>query len=79
MIFLFSSSSVQLKTLQGDFNLMRGEYDTLLELHKGGDVRAETLDSTTVQVQYFTSKVDTHMLWWLCMELSFSNFFLRWI
>ncbi|XP_053283178.1 translin-associated factor X-interacting protein 1 [Pleuronectes platessa] len=47
---------LQLKTLQGDFNQLRSEYDTLLELHKGSDMPVETLDSTTVQVDLSLSK-----------------------
>nr|XP_019960461.1 PREDICTED: translin-associated factor X-interacting protein 1 isoform X3 [Paralichthys olivaceus] len=47
---------VQLKTLQGDFHQLKSEYDALLELHKGGDVQVEALDSTTVQVDLSVSK-----------------------
>lgn len=41
---------VQLKTLQGDFDQMKSEYDTLLELHKRGSMQNETHDPITVQV-----------------------------
>ncbi|XP_062245473.1 translin-associated factor X-interacting protein 1 isoform X1 [Platichthys flesus] len=47
---------LQLKTLQGDFNQLRSEYITLLELHKRSDMPVETLDSTTVQVDLSLSK-----------------------
>ncbi|KAG7521924.1 hypothetical protein JOB18_009736 [Solea senegalensis] len=41
---------LQLHTLQADFNQVKSEYDTLLELHNNrGDVKVETLDSTSVQ------------------------------
>ncbi|XP_022605571.1 translin-associated factor X-interacting protein 1 [Seriola dumerili] len=41
---------LQLKTLQGDFDQMKIEYDTLLDLHKRGSMQSETHDSTTVQM-----------------------------
>ncbi|XP_060932435.1 translin-associated factor X-interacting protein 1 [Limanda limanda] len=47
---------LQFKTLQGDFNQLSSEYDTLLELHKGSDEPVETLDSNTVQVDLSSFK-----------------------
>ncbi|XP_075962645.1 translin-associated factor X-interacting protein 1 [Anarhichas minor] len=42
---------LQLKTLQGDFDQLKREYDTLLELHSRGSVRIETHDPVTVQME----------------------------
>ncbi|XP_041794514.1 translin-associated factor X-interacting protein 1 [Chelmon rostratus] len=39
-----------LKTLQGDFDQLKSEYDTLLELHKGGNIQNKTHTPITVQV-----------------------------
>nr|XP_020459929.1 translin-associated factor X-interacting protein 1 isoform X2 [Monopterus albus] len=47
---------LQLKTLQGDFNCLKREYDTLLELHKRGKVHAEIHDSTTLQMDECVSQ-----------------------
>lgn len=44
---------VQLKTLQGDFKLIKSEYDTLLELHKSGNLQPKNQVSTSVQVMCF--------------------------
>ncbi|XP_071313947.1 translin-associated factor X-interacting protein 1 isoform X2 [Trachinotus anak] len=41
---------LQLKTLQADFDQLKSEYDTLLELHKRDRIQPETHDSTTVQM-----------------------------
>ncbi|XP_070686679.1 translin-associated factor X-interacting protein 1 [Pempheris klunzingeri] len=41
---------LQLKTLQGDFDQLKSEYDTLLELHKGGSMQNETHDPIIVQM-----------------------------
>lgn len=38
--------------LQAEFNQLKSEHDTLLELHEKSDMQAETLDSTTVQVKF---------------------------
>ncbi|XP_032363326.1 translin-associated factor X-interacting protein 1 isoform X1 [Etheostoma spectabile] len=40
----------QLKTLQGDFDQLKIEYDTLLELHKDGSMQNKTQDPITVQM-----------------------------
>ncbi|XP_068458587.1 translin-associated factor X-interacting protein 1 [Clinocottus analis] len=41
---------MQLKTLQGDFDQLKTEYDTLLELHKGGHMQIEAHDPVPVQL-----------------------------
>ncbi|XP_054476027.1 translin-associated factor X-interacting protein 1 isoform X2 [Anoplopoma fimbria] len=41
---------LQLKTLQGDFDQLKSEYDTLLELHKTGSMQTETHEPVTVQM-----------------------------
>ncbi|TNN38898.1 Translin-associated factor X-interacting protein 1 [Liparis tanakae] len=40
-----------LKTLQGDFDQLKSEYDILLELHKGGSVQTEARDPVPVQME----------------------------
>ncbi|XP_072241401.1 translin-associated factor X-interacting protein 1 [Leuresthes tenuis] len=42
---------LQLKTLQGDFDQLKSEYDTLLEIYKSGSMQNKTLISTTVQTE----------------------------
>uniref|UniRef100_A0A8C7XFH2 Translin-associated factor X-interacting protein 1 N-terminal domain-containing protein n=1 Tax=Oryzias sinensis TaxID=183150 RepID=A0A8C7XFH2_9TELE len=42
---------LQLKTLQGDFKLIKSEYDTLLELHKSGNLQPKNQMSTSVQTE----------------------------
>ncbi|XP_056272265.1 translin-associated factor X-interacting protein 1 [Pseudoliparis swirei] len=42
---------LQLKTLQGDFDQLKSEYDILLELHKGGSVQTEARDPVPVQME----------------------------
>ncbi|XP_068588074.1 translin-associated factor X-interacting protein 1 isoform X2 [Cebidichthys violaceus] len=42
---------LQLKTLQSDFDQLKSEYDTLLELHRRGSVQIETRDPVTVQME----------------------------
>lgn len=52
MVLYLFFCGIQLKTLQGDFDQLKSEYDTLLELYKRGSMQTETHDSNTVQVQY---------------------------
>ncbi|XP_029290079.1 translin-associated factor X-interacting protein 1 [Cottoperca gobio] len=40
---------LQLKTLQGNFDQLKSEYDTLLQLHKGETMQNKTDDPSTVQ------------------------------
>ncbi|KAG7229804.1 hypothetical protein INR49_012453 [Caranx melampygus] len=40
---------LQMKTLQGDFDQLKSEYDTLLDLQKRSSMQAETHDSSTLQ------------------------------
>ncbi|GAA6221259.1 translin-associated factor X-interacting protein 1 isoform X2 [Lates japonicus] len=47
---------LQLKTLQDDFDQLKSEYDTLLELHKRGSMQSDTHDSTTVQIDAIVSQ-----------------------
>ncbi|XP_049928940.1 translin-associated factor X-interacting protein 1 isoform X1 [Epinephelus moara] len=47
---------LQLKTLQGDFDQLKGEYDTLLKLHKKGSMQKETHDPSTVQMDESVSQ-----------------------
>ncbi|XP_050929155.1 translin-associated factor X-interacting protein 1 isoform X2 [Lates calcarifer] len=47
---------LQLKTLQDDFDQLKSEYDTLLELHKRGSMQSDTHDSTTVQIDATVSQ-----------------------
>uniref|UniRef100_A0A3Q3M775 Translin-associated factor X interacting protein 1 n=1 Tax=Mastacembelus armatus TaxID=205130 RepID=A0A3Q3M775_9TELE len=47
---------LQLKTLQGDFNQLKREYDTLLELHKGGSIQDRKHVSTIVQMNECASQ-----------------------
>ncbi|KAM7396216.1 hypothetical protein PAMP_019273 [Pampus punctatissimus] len=42
---------LQLETLQGDFDQLKSEYDTLLELYKRSSMETESHDPKTVQVQ----------------------------
>ncbi|XP_034390565.1 translin-associated factor X-interacting protein 1 [Cyclopterus lumpus] len=42
---------LQLKTLQGDFDQLKSEYDTLLELHKGGSMQIEARHPVPVQME----------------------------
>ncbi|KAM4572246.1 translin-associated factor X-interacting protein 1 [Odontesthes bonariensis] len=42
---------LQLKTLQGDFDQLKGDYDTLLEVYNRGSVQEKTLISATVQTE----------------------------
>lgn len=42
-------TQLQLKTLQDDFDQLKSEHDTLLELHKRGSLHAKTHVSTSVQ------------------------------
>ncbi|XP_029378253.1 translin-associated factor X-interacting protein 1 [Echeneis naucrates] len=53
---------LQLKTLQNDFDQLKSEYDTLLELHKRGSMQAEIHESTAVQAvsyHHFMHTMDT--------------------
>ncbi|XP_047189120.1 translin-associated factor X-interacting protein 1 isoform X2 [Scophthalmus maximus] len=52
---------LQLKMLQADFNQLKSEHDTLLELHEKSDMQAETLDSTTVQIDVSVSEGESHI------------------
>lgn len=52
--YTFFFFAVQLTTLQGDFDQLKCEHDTLLELHKKGTMHDEIQNSTIVQVQYNT-------------------------
>ncbi|XP_035858616.1 translin-associated factor X-interacting protein 1 isoform X3 [Sander lucioperca] len=47
---------LQLKTLQGDFDQLKREYDTLLELHKSGSMQNKTQDPITVQMDESVSQ-----------------------
>ncbi|XP_030280708.1 translin-associated factor X-interacting protein 1 isoform X2 [Sparus aurata] len=47
---------LQLKTLLGDFDKLKSEYDTLLELHKGDSMQNEAHDHITVQMDDTVSK-----------------------
>ncbi|KAK2918197.1 translin-associated factor X-interacting protein 1 isoform X2 [Channa argus] len=51
-----SETLLQLKTLQGNFNQLKSEYDTLLELHKKGSLHNEIYDSTKVQIDECVSQ-----------------------
>ncbi|KAF6735643.1 Translin-associated factor X-interacting protein 1 [Oryzias melastigma] len=42
---------LQLKTLQGDFKLMKSEYDILLELHKSSNLQPKDQVSTSMQTE----------------------------
>lgn len=53
---------VQLKRLQGDFDQLKSEYDTLLQLHKRGSTQMETQDLVTVQVAYFITPIIQQLL-----------------
>lgn len=54
ILFVFFVFAIQLTTLQGDFDQMKCEYDTMLELHKKNNVHDKIHNSTIVQVQYNT-------------------------
>ncbi|XP_051239228.1 translin-associated factor X-interacting protein 1 isoform X2 [Dicentrarchus labrax] len=41
---------LQLKTLRGDFDQLKSEYDTLLDLHKRGSMQSEAHDPINVQM-----------------------------
>lgn len=43
---------MQIKTLQGDFEQLKSEYATLLEIHKKDIVQSKTHVSTAVQVRH---------------------------
>ncbi|XP_040893409.1 translin-associated factor X-interacting protein 1 [Toxotes jaculatrix] len=51
----------QLKMLQGDFDHLKSEYDTLLDLHKRGSMQAETHESTAVQMNERVSQGQSHI------------------
>ncbi|XP_044049204.1 translin-associated factor X-interacting protein 1 isoform X2 [Siniperca chuatsi] len=52
---------LQLKTLQGDFDQLKSEYDTLLELHKRGSMQNETHDPITVQMDESVSQGESQI------------------
>lgn len=43
-----------MKTLQGDFDQLKSEYDTLLDLQKRSSMQADTHDCSTLQVKSIT-------------------------
>ncbi|KAF1387193.1 hypothetical protein PFLUV_G00102810 [Perca fluviatilis] len=52
---------LQFKTLQGDFDQLKREYDTLLELHKSGSMQNKTQDPITVQMDESVSQGKSHI------------------
>lgn len=52
ILLVFFFFAIQLTTLQSDFDQLKSEYDTLLQLHKRGTVHDEIQSSTILQVQY---------------------------
>lgn len=54
-------TELQLKTLQDDFDQLKSEHDTLLELHKRGSMQAKTHVSTSVQTDESGSQWQSHI------------------
>ncbi|KAM9753244.1 translin-associated factor X-interacting protein 1 isoform 1-T2 [Menidia menidia] len=50
----------QLETLRGDFDLLRSEYDSLLEIYKRAGVHRNALVSTSVQTEEAVSESESH-------------------
>ncbi|XP_070763176.1 translin-associated factor X-interacting protein 1 [Enoplosus armatus] len=48
---------LQMKTLQGDFDQLKSEYDTLLELHKRGSMQDEAHGPITAQMDESVSQI----------------------
>ncbi|XP_031590143.1 translin-associated factor X-interacting protein 1 isoform X1 [Oreochromis aureus] len=54
-------TELQLKTLQDNFDQLKSEHDTLLELHKRGSMQAKTHVSTSVQTDESGSQWQSHI------------------